>query len=406
MSSRMEHPTGRKIALSFASTNFLYLFIQFFIFVYLPIYLKDIGFLPDRIGLLIGVYSFAMIPIIAPFGIISDKFSPKRLVQSGILLTALWIIGLSFSRNFTGFFLSMIVGGAGLTMFTVSIQSLYYKHISDSSRGKKVGVFLMSGFLGFSLGPITGGFILKYYDMHVLFITAILLSLVLFILSTTLKDSSPIRSEFLEYKKDINKPEMMLFLLLIMVLGTHFGVEQTNFPPLLKEKINLSSSQIGGVYGVVGIWLGALILVIGHIFDVKRNLFMLFFWGLVVSGIFQALTPLAWSFGSVLTFRLFHTVGDGLVIMLNGIVMSTIFPNKRLGGNTGLLLSVRAVGVTTGALVCGSLNRVFSSYSIPFFLSGGSLVILSLFLLSKRRIFRGVWQVKEKPVVVIESIQE
>ncbi|MBI2447736.1 MAG: hypothetical protein HYV48_04310, partial [Candidatus Omnitrophica bacterium] len=78
----------------------------------------------------------------------------------------------------------------------------------------------------------------------------------------------------------------------------------------------------------------------------------------------------------------------------------------RLGGNTGFLLAVRAVGVTIGALVCGSLNRVFSSYSIPFFLSGWSLVILSLFLLSKRRIFRGVWQVKEKPVVVIESIQE
>ena len=396
----------KKVALSFASTNFLYLFIQFLVFVYLPIYLKDIGFLPDRIGLLIGVYSFAMIPMIAPFGIISDKFSPRRLVQSGILLTTLWLIGLSFSRSFIGFFLSMIVGGAGLAIFTVSIQSLYYKHISDSSRGKKVGVFLMSGFLGFSLGPITGGFILRYYDMHVLFITAILLTLLLFILSTTLKDSSPIRSEFLEYKKDINKPEMMLFLLLVMVLGTHFGVEQTNFPPLLKEKIGLNTSQIGGVYGVVGIWLGALILVIGHIFDIKRNLFMLFFWGLVVSGVFQVLTPLAWSFGSVLAFRLFHTVGDGLVIMLNGIVMSTIFPNKRLGGNTGLLLAVRSVGVTAGALVCGSLNRVFSSYSIPFFLSGWSLVILSLFLLSKRRIFRGVWQVKEKPVVVIESIQE
>ena len=406
MTSKMGHPPGRKVALSFASTNFLYLFIQFLVFVYLPIYLKDIGFLPDRIGLLIGVYSFAMIPMIAPFGIISDKFSPKRLVQSGILLTTLWIIGLSFSRSFIGFFLSMIVGGAGLTIFTVSIQSLYYKHISDSSRGKKVGVFLMSGFLGFSLGPITGGFILRYYDMHALFIAGILLTLLLFILSTTIKDSYPIRSEFLEYKNDINKPEVILFLLLVMVLGTHFGVEQTNLPPLLKEKINLSSSQIGGVYGVVGIWLGALILVIGHIFDVKRNLFMLFFWGLVISGVFQALTPLAWSFGSVLAFRLFHTVGDGLVIMLNGIVMSTIFPNKRLGGNTGFLLAVRSVGVTTGALVCGSLNRVFSSYSIPFFLSGWSLVILSLFLLSKKRIFRGVWQVKEKPVVVIESIQE
>ena len=406
MTSKMGHPPGRKVALSFASTNFLYLFIQFLVFVYLPIYLKDIGFLPDRIGLLIGVYSFAMIPMIAPFGIISDKFSPKRLVQSGILLTTLWIIGLSFSRSFIGFFLSMIVGGAGLTMFTVSIQSLYYKHISDSSRGKKVGVFLMSGFLGFSLGPITGGFILRYYDMHALFIAGILLTLLLFILSTTIKDSYPIRSEFLEYKNDINKPEVILFLLLVMVLGTHFGVEQTNLPPLLKEKINLSSSQIGGVYGVVGIWLGALILVIGHIFDIKRNLFMLFFWGLVISGVFQALTPLAWSFGSVLAFRLFHTVGDGLVIMLNGIVMSTIFPNKRLGGNTGFLLAVRSVGVTTGALVCGSLNRVFSNYSVPFFLSGWALVILSLFLLSKRRIFRGVWQVKEKPVVVIESIQE
>ena len=96
-----DNMTSKRLGVSFASTNFLYLFIQFLIFVYLPIYLKDIGFLPDRIGLLIGVYSFAMIPIIAPFGIISDKFSPKRLVQSGILLTTLWIIGLSCSRNFT-----------------------------------------------------------------------------------------------------------------------------------------------------------------------------------------------------------------------------------------------------------------------------------------------------------------
>ncbi len=396
---------SKKVVLCFASCNFLYLFIQFLIFVYLPLYLKDIGFLPDRIGLLIGVYSFVTIPMMVPLGLISDKFSPRRLVQSGILLTTLWITGLTLSKNFFGFLLSMLIGGVGITIFTVSIQSLYYKHIYGSSRGKKVGIFLMSGFLGFSLGPVTGGLILRYYDMHTLFITGILLTLILFILSAILKDSSPIKSEFLEYKKDINKPEVMLFLLLIMVLGTHFGVEQTNLPPLMRERIGLSTSQIGGVYGIVGIWLGILMLIIGHIFDIKRNLFMLFFWGLVISGIFQAVTPLAWSFGSVLTWRLFHTIGDALVIMLNGIVMSTIFPNKRLGGNTGFILAMRSVGVTFGALVCGLLNRAFG-YNIPFFLSGCSLVILSIFLLSKRRVFRGIWQVKEKPIVVIESIQE
>lgn len=357
------------------------------VFAFLPLLLKEYGLTDGRIGIIIGTFSIASMLLMLPMGVLSDYLSPKKTVIAGTCCLSLYFFFLLLSRNFYWLLLSVSIGGVGASALFIVLSSLYLKVVTRIKLSRQIALYHVGGYLGYAFGPLIGGLITSYYSPKFLIATAWACSLGLFVLTLFLRDSTPIRFSFQEYGADIKKPGNLLLILGIFVLATHFGVEQTSFTLLMKGKLGFAPKNIGYMFAGIGLWMAFLAPFIGYFMDRKQRVILFLFTGLIVSGVFQFLTANAWSFGSLLITRIFHTTGDATAILGIGVLTALYFPEARLGGNSGLLYAVRTAAMFSGAVAAGLINTRWG-YSFSFMANGlFVLTFTAILAISFRRFF-------------------
>ncbi|MFC1668308.1 MFS transporter [Chlamydiota bacterium] len=373
----------------FITGNFIYSLVAWMIFVFLPVYLKELAFTDYQIGILIGVFPFVSLLIQLPFGYISDKCSPKRMLQCGIILLAIYLFLLMRTTSFYGLLFSCIIGGSGSSIFLITIYSLYYRSLNDNHRGKKIGSFLFGSYGGFALGPFLAGIIQKYYSMQTVFFTGFVLMLFLFLLFFLITDVGPVRFVFSEYRKDLQKKGVLLLICVFMLIGVHFGAERVAYTLFLNKNLGLSKIKIGQVYLVIGVFLGIFTMICGYVFDKRKETLRLLSFGLLISGFFHVVTVFSKNFSQIILIRLLHTSGDAFMILATNVLVANYFPNRRMGGNYGLVRTIQTVGIFSGAFFCGYLCQLFG-YESAFYFSGVLLIVGALYVFTKRHMFSGM----------------
>jgi MFS family permease len=267
-------------------------------------------------------------------------------------------------------------------------ESLYLKLFGHEKRGARIGLYQLSTYLGFGLGPLTGGFLLKS-SSTALFGTALCTSLLIFLAALGLKDCPAINFSFRQYGADLKKPKALLLTACVFMLGTHFGVEQTSFSLLLKENLALSPQTIGQVFFCIGLWMAIMVPFVGRLHDRHKSLFLFLIIGLGISGLFQMLTAFTTTLPWLLTVRILHTIGDTFALLELSVLVTVFFPAARLGGSAGFMYAVRTTATFLSALLAGVLNRYWG-YDFSFLINGILVIIftisaLSFVLLDKNR---------------------
>jgi MFS family permease len=82
-----------------------------FTLVVLPIYLSEIGFSAEAIGVITSASSIANTLALIPFAIAADRYGRKIFVVSGFSVSALAYILFGFTRNFSLLLLASAIGG-------------------------------------------------------------------------------------------------------------------------------------------------------------------------------------------------------------------------------------------------------------------------------------------------------
>jgi MFS family permease len=354
------------------------------VFAYLTIYFNNLNLEDKEIGFLISLLSLTTFFLVTPSGVISDRYFPKKLLQIGSVFCILYNLGLIYFKNFNILSILMIICGIGENLCFISINSLYYKYFSEDITGKKMSIFLTGMYLGFSLGPLFTGFFLKFFHFPKIFFLSALLYFFLYLLSKFLPETEPLSFPVVKYKEDIKRPQAIFLIFTLFFIGIHYGVEHTSYALFMKYNLNLKNSEIGLMYGIIGIWLAIVSIPIGIYFDKNKKIAFMFGIGLLISGTFQFLTSFTFSFFSLLLVRIIHTIGDAMVIFLQGILVSLIFPNERMGGNFGIARFTTTTATFTGAILSGILNSYIGYFS-PFILSGIIIITTSLLIFFKRR---------------------
>ena len=362
----------RQISLSIF-VRFLIYFTHWMVLAHLPILLKARGFSDIQIGLAISLYSLSSMMLMLPMGAFSDFFSPKRTILGGALLFGVSFLSLMFFDSFWPIMGAITVSGLGVAALIVVSESLYLKLFGNKKRGARIGLYQLSTYLGFGLGPLTGGFLLNYSDTA-LFGTALGTSVFIFLGALGLKDCPPINFSFRKYGADLKRPKALLLTACVFMLGTHFGVEQTSFSLLLKENLALSPQKIGLVFCWIGLWMALIVPFIGRLHDRHKSLFLFLIIGLGISGLFQMLTAFTTSLPWLLSVRLLHTIGDTFALLELSILVTIFFPTARLGGSAGFMYAVRTTATFLSAILAGVLNRYWG-YGFSF-LSNGLLVVI------------------------------
>jgi len=348
--------------------RFLIYFTHWLVLAYLPLLLKGYGLSDFQIGMAIGLFSLSSMALMLPLGMFSDIFSPRRTMLLGALLYGGYFAALLTVRSFGWLLAAVCVGGLGSAALVVVSESLYLKHFGQVQRGRRVAAYQLSTYLGFGLGPLVGGLVVQT-SPTLLFSLAMAGAGAIFLLSLFLADYEPIVFAFKEYSVDVLRFKPLLLIVCLFVLGTHFGVEQTSFSLLLRDKFGLLPRQIGLVFACMGLWMALVVPLVGKYHDRRKSVFFFFLGGMAFSALFQMLTPLAVDIWSLVAIRLLHTLGDTVALLELGVLVALLFPSARLGGNSGLLYGVRTLATFLSAVVAGSLNREWG-YGASFFGSG------------------------------------
>jgi MFS family permease len=364
----------------------LFFFSFWMVLAYLPLLLKSYQFNDKQIGFAIGLNSLASLILVLPFGVFSDYFSPKRTLILGTVFYSVYLGLLVSLTDFVGICLVLVLGGMGAATMRVILMSLYLKLIEPRNRGTKVAFLHMGAYLGFALGPLVGGVYYATWGPQAMIKLAFYVSMVIIMSCFFVKDAPPVVFSFKDYNKDMKSPDARFLMIVVFVLGTHFGTEQTSFSLLMENVIGLGKKEIGVVFFALGIWMALLVPLAGRFMDKKHRVFLLLLTGLLISGFFQIITAFTTSFWTLLVIRLFHTTGDALAILESDVLTAHFFPPGRLGGNSGVIFFVRTLAIFLFAAFCGWLNHRWG-YKMPFIVNGVVVLLFATVALGYRKRF-------------------
>lgn len=364
---------------------FLSRFFRGFIFIYMALYLVEVGFSGLQVGLLLSLMAITSIFITLPTGIINDRLDIRYSIAVGHLLVFIFLVIVGSIPNFWLFIPLFIVGGMGLNIIETSYNNYVFKDKEPWHEGRKYGIFMFTDYLSLFFGIIIGMSLvfLAGFPFTLVFSGFYYLVLIPFIF--ILRPITVAKTRLIQYEKDFLHPNNILLAIILFLHATHWGAESTSYALFLKTVLGLDSFGMGMYTSLSIIFLGLAGLVFGIRMDHRTDFHKLFVIGLVVSGITHILmtTPdVAVSF----VMRAIHEVGDGIAHVSLLFWLGRKFKRSRIGGDAGIFLLFMTIGGALGALVYGPVGSLYG-YATPLVVSGVTSVIAGgMFMAMKRRL--------------------
>ncbi len=340
---------------------------------FLGLHFNNIKFTGLQIGIIFAVNTIASLISMFPFGISSDRTKIKNLITIGLLLTGLQYFALAYVQEFGIVTVFLLLGGLGTTLNSIATDSLFLKNTGKEKTSEKIGTYNGLKFFFVGTGMILAGYLLNInlsFEKFFLILSACFLLLA--ISAQFLFSKNQISHfEVLHYKKDIFKPKVLTFLLVVFLFAIHFGAESTSYALFLKNNLGLDKLQIGLYMGFAVLPMTITVILIPKILH-KWQVSKVLLTGLFVSGsghILMTVTDPALSFA----FRVYHEIGDAATFFFIYYSINKLFKSERIGGNSSIVNLCSFVGGALGALIFGPLGAKYG-YHLPFVISGISTI--------------------------------
>ena len=153
----------------------------------LPLYAEQsLGFGAGDIGILLSVSALTNLLIVNPAGRFVDRVGRKPVAMLGLTTAAIATAGYGLFESFTGLLIVSMIFGVTSGMASIAPPTMVGDLAPEGAEGSAVGVYRMSGDLGFVIGPLalgaiadTGAFTLGFFITGaVMLLAAALLSFV------------------------------------------------------------------------------------------------------------------------------------------------------------------------------------------------------------------------------------
>lgn len=355
-----------------------------------------------RIGLLFSAYPMCQLVAGPILGRLSDRYGRRPILILSQGGTALSFLMMGLAGDFTTLLLARMLDGASGGNILVA-QAYVADVTTPENRSRGLGLIGMAFGLGFVLGPLLGGLILKlpidpYWRLRTPFLVGALFSilallLVIFRLPESLpKDISsrkPTRVLTIHgLAEAFTHPTIGLLILLGFLAILGFASLEGTFSLYLRDRLGLDASQAAFCFAFLGlisaIVQGGLIRRLVPKYGEPR-LFVAGFTLLVLgmTGLALARNPLA-----MLGAILFVAAGQGLVNPTISGLLSRVTPADEQGGIFGILSSsqtlARMISYTTANLLFARVGP-----SAPFWQGSAVLAVgLALAVFVIRRLKR------------------
>jgi len=207
------------------------------------------------------------------FGILSDRTGRKPIIVAGTTLAAIVVALYTLSNNV--WYLTAMHGihGIGAAATVAPAIAMIADHADSGDRGRQMGWFDYSTFLGYIIGAVVGGLLIDIVGARVGFaVIAALLAMSAILLYTLVrkervKSSSEYVGGFTELKKVFKVREVKLMFPIWLIIATLLGIAITYLPIILLNA-DVSGTTIGIMFAAAGVAFGLLQPFWGKVSDI------------------------------------------------------------------------------------------------------------------------------------------
>jgi sugar phosphate permease len=305
-------------------------------------------------------------------GWLIDKYGPRKLMLSGILMMGVALIGLSFSDSLGLFYLFYIFNALGYVCGGPLPCQVLISRRFDKNRGKAMGIAYLGIGTGGAVVPLIAAALERHYGWHTslaaLGVIAVLIAfpMVWFLRGSAAKGSQDSRTETAVPIKKIlaNRNFYLLGIGSMCAIGAVGGINQ--HLKLYLRDLNFTQAQAAHIISLV--LLSSLIgrVLMGWLADlIPRKYVMILIYLVVASAIPLLLIP---DFtGRIYIFAIIFGIGLGGDYMIIPLMAGDLFGVKALGRTMGIILVADGVAESTFPMLLGALyNETTKSYSTGF----------------------------------------
>jgi len=224
--------------------NFMFFFSFYLLLPVLPFYIRqNFGVGNSVVGAVISCYTVAAL-CVRPFsGYIMDTYKRKPVYLLALTAFTLIFFGYVLAATVAMLVAVRIMHGLSFGLTSVSGNTLVIDVVPSEKRGEGIGYFGIANNMAMALGPMTGLFVCESYSFNVIFIGCALCSLLAVLLSSQIKT---------RYRPPLKRPPLSLdrFVLVeglpaglsLMLIAFAYG-QISNYIALYAKEMGLAVSS-------------------------------------------------------------------------------------------------------------------------------------------------------------------
>ena len=228
----------------------------------LPFYAETFGASPQKVTMLMVVFSLSQFIAAPIWGSLSDKYGRRIIIWITLIGSVVAYLFLAYSQTLYGLFIARAF--AGFMAGNISTAQAYLTDITDkNNRAKAMGLFGAAFGIGFILGPALGGILAgsdpSNPNVFLPPITAALLSfialvLAIFLLKDTRSLIQPIKNKRISSLLEALKiPNLRQLILLSFFVTIVFASMESTFSLWSERTVNWGPKQNGYIFAFAGI---------------------------------------------------------------------------------------------------------------------------------------------------------
>lgn len=159
------------------TTSFLTPFVSSSVNVALPSIGREFALNAVTLGWIATSFLLATAMFLVPFGRIADISGRKRIFTCGIIIYTISSLLSAVSTSATMLISFRVLQGIGSAMTYGTLVAIITSVFPPGERGKILGIYVASVYVGLSLGPPIGGFLTQYFGWRSIFLINVPLGL-------------------------------------------------------------------------------------------------------------------------------------------------------------------------------------------------------------------------------------
>ncbi|HYA41237.1 MAG TPA: MFS transporter [Syntrophobacteraceae bacterium] len=350
----------------------------------LPLYARSLGIGPIEIGIINSLLMLAAGILSVPLGILSDRLGRKRLVLTGILVTAASSYLLALSRTSPQMMLISVFAGLGLAAFGPTMMSFVADFSPLTHRGRTYGWYTMTIYGGMGIGPAIGGLFAQLLNFRWVFtISAILGCAVFSIALLFFPKSNPAWHEGTQKRNnrkivwELLRNNPYLVCLLVTLFGTFSLGAFITFLPLHASDRGIKVGQIGLIFAIQAIVNALGRFPFGYLCDRFTQRRVLTLVGLLAYSLSNVGLALSNSLAMFLMSALIMGIGMGIAFTAVATLISELVPAASRGLAMGAFTSCIYLGQMLSSSTMGVVAGKYG-FQACFLITAGMIVVASV----------------------------